>query len=71
MYLLFLSKYLTYAFFWGSFKHNGDGKALRLCLYPIKYLDESILYDFLWDSTISLISTSLILMSFYFYERPF
>ena len=46
MYLLFLSKYLTYAFFWGSFKHNGDGKALRLCLYPVKYLDESILYDF-------------------------
>ena len=46
MYSLFLSKYLTYAFFWGSFKHNGDGKALRLCLYPVKYLDESILYDF-------------------------
>ena len=66
MNLLFLSKHLAYAFIWGIFKHNGDGKALPLCLYPIKYLNESLPYDFLWDNTISSISTSLILMSFLF-----
>ena len=26
--------------------HDGDGKALPLCLYPIKYLNESLPYDF-------------------------
>ena len=40
IYLLFLSKYLAYAFVWGSFTNNSDGKAsLPLCLYPIKYLN--------------------------------
>ena len=66
MYLLLLSKYLTYAFIWRSFIHNGDGKALPLCLYPVKYLNESSIYDFLWDDTISSISASLILMGFIF-----
>ena len=46
MYLLFLSKYLANSFISGSFMHDGDGKALPLCLYPIKYLNESLLYDF-------------------------
>ena len=66
MYLLLLSKYLAYAFIWGSFTNNGDRKALPLCLYPIKYLSESLLYDFLYDNTISSIYTSLILMGYLF-----
>ena len=45
MYLLFLSKYFVYAFIWGGFMHNGDGKALHSCLYPIKYLNESLLNE--------------------------
>ena len=52
MYLLFLSKYLAYTFIWGSFIHNGDGKALPSCLYPVKYLNESLPYDFLSDNAI-------------------
>ena len=32
-----------------------DGKEPVLCLYTIKYLNESLPFDFLWDSTISLI----------------
>ena len=67
MYLLLLSKYLAYAFIWGCFTHNGDEKALPWCLYPIKYLNESLPYSFLWDNTISLISTSLILMVFFIF----
>ena len=52
--------------------HDGDRKALRLFLYPKKYLNEYLLYGFLWDNIISLISTSLILMGFLnFYEKPF
>ena len=47
MYLLFLPKYLVYAFIWGIFTHNGDGKAIPLWLYPIDYLNESLPYDFL------------------------
>ena len=70
MYLLFLSKYLAYAFIWGSLVHNGDGKELPSCLYPIKYLNESLPYDFLSNSAILSISTSLILF-FYFYEKHF
>ena len=66
MYLLFLSKYLAYAFIGGSFTHNGGGKTLPLCLYEIKYLNESLLYDYLCDNTISSISTSLILMALLF-----
>ena len=66
MYLLFLSKYLAYTFIWGSFMHSGDGKALPSCLYPIKYLNESLPYDFLSDNAIFLISTSLILIGFLF-----
>ena len=46
--------------------HDGDGKALPLCLYPIKYLNESIPFDFFRDNAISSISTSLILMGFLF-----
>ena len=34
-YLLFLSKYLAYAFTCGNFMHNGDGRKLPLCIYPI------------------------------------
>ena len=57
MYLLFLSKYFVYAFITGSFMHNGDGKALPSCLYPIKYLNESLSYDFLSDNFILSISS--------------
>ena len=46
--------------------HNGDGKALPSCLYPIKYLNESSLSDFLSDHAILSISTSLILMALLF-----
>ena len=47
--------------------HNHDGKALLLCLYLIKYLNESLFqYDFLSDNTIILLYTSLILMGFLF-----
>ena len=66
MYLLFPPKHLAYAFSWGSFMHNGDGKALPSCLYPIKYLNESSLSDFLSDHAILSISTSLILMDLLF-----
>ena len=53
MYLLFLSKYFAYTFIWGGSIHNGDGKALPLCLYSIKYLNESSLpYGFLSNNTI-------------------
>ena len=54
MYLLILSKHLVYAFIWGSFVHNEDGKALLPCLYPIKYLNESYLDGFLSDKAIIL-----------------
>ena len=64
MYLLFPSKHLAYAFIWGSFMNNGDGKALPSCLYPIYYLNESLPCDFLSDNGILLISTSLILIGF-------
>ena len=66
MYLLFLSKYLAYAFIWGGFVHNEDGKALPSCLYRIKYLNESLLSNFLSDNAILLISTSLILIAVLF-----
>ena len=46
--------------------HNGDGKALPSCLYPIKYLNESLLSDFLSDNAILSTATSLILMGFLF-----
>ena len=46
--------------------HNGDGKALPSCLYPIKYLNQSLSYDFLSNNAIPLISTSLTLTSFLF-----
>ena len=32
--------------------NNGDGKALPSCQYPIKYLNESLPYDFLPDNAI-------------------
>ena len=65
---VFFSKYFVYAFIWGSFTHNGDGKSLPSCLYPIKYLkNESLLSDFLSDNTILLISTLLILIAFLFF----
>ena len=62
MHLSFLLKYFLYAFIWESFRHNDDGKVLASCLYRIKYLNESLPYDFFPDSFILSISTSLILM---------
>ena len=64
MYLLFLSKYFVCGFIWGTFTHNGDEKALPSCLYPIKYLNDSLTYGFLSDNAILLISTLLILIGF-------
>ena len=49
--------------------HDGDGKALRLFLYPKKYLNESLLYGFLWDNIISSKSTSLILWVFLIFMK--
>ena len=46
--------------------HNGDGKALPSCLYPIKYLNESLLSDVLSDNAVLLIFTSLLLIGFLF-----
>ena len=46
MHLLFLSKYLVYAFIGERFMHDGDEKALPSCLYPIKYLNKSLQRDF-------------------------
>ena len=69
MYLLFSSKHLAYAFIWGRSAHNGDGKALALCFHPIKYLNESLLYGFFYNNTISLISSSLILMGLLFLRK--
>ena len=66
MYLLFLSKYFVCGFIWGSSTHNGDKKTLSSCLYPIKYLNDSLTYDFLPDNAILLISTLLILIGFLF-----
>ena len=67
MYLLFLSRHLAYAFLWGSFILNGAGKALPLCIYPIKYLNNSSLpYYFVLDNTVLFISTSLIWIDFLF-----
>ena len=69
MYLLFLSKHLVNEFIWGSFIDSGDGKTLLLYLYPIKYLHESLLYDFSGDNTIYSISTYLILMGHLFFLK--
>ena len=46
--------------------HNADGNVLPSCLYPIKYLNEFLLSDFLSDNAILSTSTSLILMFFLF-----
>ena len=67
MYLLFLSKYLAYVFIWGSFMHNGDGKVLTSCLYPIKYLNESLSSDFLSHNAILLISTLFLVFTYRFF----
>ena len=58
IYLLLLSKYLTYPFIWGSFMHNGIGRALVSLIYPIKYLNKHFLsYKYFLDNTILLVST--------------
>ena len=66
MHLSFSSKYFLYAFIWESFRHNDGGKVLALFLSPIKYLNESLPYDFFPDNFILSISTSLILMGLLF-----
>ena len=65
MYLSFLSKYFVYAFIWGSFISNGDGKVLPSCLHSMKK-PKWIFTDFLSDHAILSISTSLILMDLLF-----
>ena len=65
MHLLFLSKYLAYAFICGNFMHDGDGRALLSYIYPTKHLYEPLLpNDSLLNSTILLISTLLNLIDF-------
>ena len=49
--------------------HNEDGNVLPSCLYPIKYLNEFLLSDFLSDNAILSTSTSLILMFFLFLQK--
>ena len=71
MYLLFSSKYLACAFICGSPMDNGKGKALHSRLYPMKSLNESSLSDFLSDNAILLISTLLILIGLFFYEKRY
>ena len=52
--------------------HNGTGKALVSCLYPIEYLNEHFLsYEPFLDNTILLMSTLSILIIFYSYEIHF
>ena len=67
MHLLFLSKCLKYTFIWANFMHNGDGKALPSCLYPIKYLNKSLLNVFLSDNVVSLNRYFIYIKSFLFY----
>ena len=50
---------------------NGKGKALHSRLYPMKSLNESSLSDFLSDNAILLISTLLILIGLFFYEKRY
>ena len=39
--------------------HNGAGKTLPICTYPLKYLNELLLpYELFLDNTILFISTS-------------
>ena len=48
MYLLFLSKYLTYAFIFESFKHNDVERAIEEQLYHrlILFLTNQQIYSF-------------------------
>ena len=65
MHLLFLSKYLGYAFVCENCMHNGDERALPLCVFPIKCLYEPLLsYNSLLDNTILLLYTLSILIDF-------
>ena len=61
--LVLLSKHLVYPFIWGSFMHNGMGKALAWLIQPIKFINEPfLLYKSFLDNTILLISTLSILI---------
>ena len=52
--------------------HNGTGKALVSCLYPIEYLNEHFLsYEPFLDNTILLMSTLSILIIFLFLWNTF
>ena len=63
--LLFLSKYLSYAFICSNFMHNGDGRALPSYIYSIKCLNEPLLpNDSLLDKTVLLICALSILIDF-------
>ena len=67
MYLLILSKYLTYAFICENFVDNDDGRAVPsyIYIYPIKYLYEPLLlYDSFFNNIILLISTLSTLTDF-------
>ena len=72
MYLLLLSKYLTYTFIWGTFMHNSTGKASASFIYQIKHLNEPFLpYESCLDNTIFLISTLSILIGLLFLWNAF
>ena len=54
IYLLLLSKYLAYAFIWGRFIHNGDGKEFMYITNKVfKWLFITIWFS--WNNTILLI----------------
>ena len=64
-----IQKYLASAFIWGSFMYNGIEETLPSCIYPIKYLNASLLpYDSLLDNNILLVSAlSILIYQTYFY----
>ena len=70
--MIHISKYLTNAFIWGSFNHNGAGEVSILFIYPIKCLNNTFLtYECLLDNAILLIFTSSLLTGFPFLSKAF
>ena len=52
--------------------HNDMGNTLPMCIYPIKYLNESLSsYECLPDNTFLLIFTSSILIGLLFFRNVF
>ena len=68
MYLIFSSKYLTYAFIYENSMHNGDGRAVPSYIYLIKCLYEPLFPYQSFFGNIYFISTnrSFVYMKFIF-----